>query len=96
MLRMQYLSNTYMQIPLGVLLCNENKLEEMGQIVSKYIELVPLLSAVGHYVMPNSTLLDFDGTRFFSILFGGDQLIVARIREHKLSGPPPMTKPSIA
>lgn len=77
---MQYISNTYMQIPLGVMLCDENKLEEMGQILSKYMELVPSLSAVGHYILPNSSLLDFDDTRFFSILFGGDQLTVARIR----------------
>ena len=69
-----------MQIPLGVLLLNENKLDEMSQILTKYMELVPTLPAEGHHVLPNRSVIDFDDTRFFSILFGGDQLTVARIR----------------
>ena len=39
-----------MQIHLGVLLLNENKLDEMSQILTKYMELVPTLPAEGHHV----------------------------------------------
>ena len=70
----------YMQIPLGVLLHNENKLDEMGKILAHYMKLVPTVEAEGHLRLPNGSVIDFDDTRFSSILFGGDQLTVARIR----------------
>lgn len=69
-----------MQIPLGVLLYNENKLEEMGQILSHYMKLVPTLESEGELLLTNGNTLQFDDTRFHSILFGGDQLTLARIR----------------
>ena len=69
-----------MKVPLGVLLHNENKLDEMAKILTYYMKLVPTVEAEGHRQLPNGSVLDFDDTRFFSILFGGDQLTVARIR----------------
>ena len=52
----------------------------MTQIVAHYMKLVPTFAADGHHILPNGSIIDFDNTRFYSILFGGDQLTVARIR----------------
>ena len=43
------------------------------------MKLVPTL-AEGHKNLPNGETYDFDDTRFFPLLFGGDQLTAARIR----------------
>lgn len=45
-----------------------------------YMNLVPTLIATGHYIPRNNSALEFDATQFHSILFGGDQLTVARMR----------------
>ena len=55
----------YMQIPLGVLLHNENKLDEMGKILAHYMKLVPTVEAEGHLQLPNGSVIDFDDTLFF-------------------------------
>ena len=52
----------------------------MAKILTHYMKLVPTVEEEGHRQLPNGSVLDFDDTRFFSILFGGDQLTVARIR----------------
>ena len=52
----------------------------MAKILTRYMKLVPTVEAEGHRQLPNGSVLNFDDTRFFSILFGGDQLTVARIR----------------
>ena len=44
------------------------------------MKLVPTVEAKGHRQLPNGSVLDFEDARFFSILFGGDQLTVAQIR----------------
>ena len=59
---------------------NENKLDEMSQILDHYMTLVPTVEMEGHHKLPNGRVLDFDDSRFFSVLIGGDQLTVARIR----------------
>ena len=68
------------QVPLEVLLHNENKLDEMGKILEHYMTLVPTTTALGHYSLPSGDIMEFNNTRFHQILFGGDQLAVARIR----------------
>lgn len=60
------------QIALGVLLLNENKLTEMSQIIGEYMKLVPTCPSTGQHELPNNSVLEF--------LFGGDYLTVARIR----------------
>lgn len=70
----------FLQVPLGVLLFNENKLNEMGMILGHYMKLVPTVKADGHHVLPNGSEVEFDDSRFHSILFGGDQLTCARVR----------------
>ena len=69
-----------MQVPLGVLLLDENRLDDMGKIMEHYMTLVPTLFSEGQYNLPNGCSLSFDNTRFFPVLFGGDQLTEARMR----------------
>ena len=52
----------------------------MGKILAPYMKLVPTVEAEGHLQLPNGSVIAFDDTRFFSILFGGDQLTIARNR----------------
>lgn len=59
---------------------NENKLDEMSHILDHYMTLVPTVEMEGHHKLSNGSVLDFDDSRFFSVLLGGDQLTVARIR----------------
>ncbi len=42
--------------------------------------LVPSIEKEGHQVLSNGDILEYDDSRFFSVLIGGDQLTVARIR----------------
>lgn len=70
----------YAQVPLGVLLHDENKLDEMGKILDHCMKLVPTLKAVQYVSQSSGSVIDVDNTQFFRILFGGDQLTVARMR----------------
>ncbi len=66
-----------------ILLYNETKLDEMAHILDHYMTLVPTVKMNGHLQLSNADLLQIDDTTFFSILFGGDQLTVARVRGGK-------------
>ena len=59
---------------------NENKLDEMGKILSHYMSLVPTMRAEQQVTLPNAATITNDNTQLFPILFGGDQLTVARAR----------------
>lgn len=52
----------------------------MGIILAEYMKLVPTVDTQGCLVLPNGSELEFDDTQFHSILYGGDQLTVARMR----------------
>ncbi len=52
----------------------------MGEIMDEYTKLVPTKIDTGHYLLPTHSTVEFDATQFHSILFGGDQLTVARMR----------------
>lgn len=52
----------------------------MCKILEHCVKFVPTRPAEGKYILPNGSILDFDDTRFFKILLGGDQLTVARVR----------------
>ena len=67
-------------MPLGVLLRNENKLDEMSHILHHYMQLVPTVEADGFLVLANGNKIPFDDTRFDTKLLGGDQLSVVRVR----------------
>lgn len=73
-------NHAILQIPLGVLLHNENKLDEMGKILESLMTFVPALPAEGELTLPNGARIEFDNTAFTKILLGGDQLTVARVR----------------
>ena len=51
----------------------------MGKILAHYLKLVPTVEAEGHLQLPSGSVTDFDDTRFFSVLFEGDNLTIARI-----------------
>ena len=68
---------------MGVLLCNENKLDEMSTILGHYMGLVPTYEAELHLHLPIGGDVTLDDSRFHKILFGGDQLTVARMRGTK-------------
>ena len=63
-----------------MLLFNENKLDEMGQILDHYMKLVPTTKRTRQQPLPNGDTIETDDSQFIDILFGGDQLTVARIR----------------
>ena len=71
-----------MQVPLGVQLRNENKLEDMGKILEElHIKYVPTNRSEGELTLPNGHTIAVDDTQFFQTLLGGDQLTVAlRVR----------------
>ena len=64
-------------MPLGVLLHDENKLDEMSHVLDHYMQLVPKLEANG---MANGEKIKFDDTKFNAKLLGEDQLTVVRVR----------------
>ena len=61
-----------LQVPMGVNLHDENKLNEMSEIMKHYMK----------YVHP-ITNEPFDATKFYPLLFGGDYLTVVRMRSTK-------------
>lgn len=69
-----------LQIPMGVLLHNENKLDEMSKILEHFMKYVPTLTKEGEITLPNASKVPFDDTHFFTLLLGGDQLTATRIR----------------
>ena len=71
-------NTNFFQVPLGVLLHNENKLDEMGYIMDIFMKLVPQQPDEAIAVLPNGDVLEFDNTQFSKILLGGDQLTAAR------------------
>ncbi len=65
---------------MGVLLHNENKLDEMTKILDHLMKFVPTVQKEGEISLPDASKVTFDDTRFFKILLGGDQLTAARVR----------------
>ena len=64
---------------MGVLLYNENKFDEMSKILEHFMQFVAIVPKEGRVLLPNGSYLDYDDTRFFRILVGGDQLTASRI-----------------
>lgn len=80
-LMMIHIFMTYMQIPLGVLPKDENKLEDMVCILEHLHEYIPKLeqerTVEGIPFGDEDVLRD---QKFHRVLLGGDQLTVARAR----------------
>jgi len=51
----------------------------MSHILDNYMPLVPTVNMEERMNHPNGEILDYDDTRFFSILFGDVQLTKARV-----------------
>ena len=63
---------------MGVQLKNENKLEEMADILEKFHKYVPNHASEGNIIiLPDGKTRNFDNTWFNKFLVGGDQLTVA-------------------
>ena len=48
---------------MGVLLYNENKLDEMGKILEHYMSFVPTLPSVQQIILPNGGDIEVDNTK---------------------------------
>lgn len=70
----------HLQIPLGILHQNENKLDEMTMIMDHIQQYMPSRSIHTSRTLPNSETFNEDKQYLHRILFGGDQLTVARTR----------------
>ena len=75
------MKHVLLQLPLGVQLQNENQLEQMANILEEVHEkYVPTLPSEGSVTLPDGSSRMYDNTTFHKLLFGGDQLTVARAR----------------
>lgn len=74
-----------MQIPLGVYLHNENKLDEMVIIMEKLQSYVPSITTTKRVeVGSTGDILDLESDIFHQVLLGGDYLTSARARGAKM------------
>ena len=83
-----------MQVPLGILPYSENKCEEMILIMSKLHQYVPFRSSSKEaYIESLQMTKSIPQAKMYPILFGGDQLTVARARgaqKARISSPDPI------
>ena len=71
---------SFLQVSLGIHLRNENKTDEMAEIMEHLQQYVPSKRTTESFVMPGSEEISLQIDHFGHILFGGDQLTVARAR----------------
>lgn len=72
------------QVPLGVLLKNENKTDDMVDIMSHLHQYVPAVEYTRQCFIPTTDeTVEVPQVKFHGVLFGGDQLTVARARGAK-------------
>ena len=70
---------TYFQVTLGVLQRNENKLDQMCEIMDKLHDYVPAKQVVETFdIFRDDSPVEMEEYVFHQILLGGDQLTVAR------------------
>ena len=67
-------------MPLGVILRNENKVDEMSRIMDELHKYVPAKEVHCQNTLPNGEIDDETTEKLYQVLFGGDQLTVARAR----------------
>ena len=76
--------NLFVQVPIGVFLKNENKLDDMSEILDELHKYVPMIrtTQVVEISGPRETTrpITIHTDHFNHILIGGDQLTVARVR----------------
>jgi len=94
----------YLQVPLGVIKKNENKIDEMCTILSDLHHYIPTETTIFHLPLPSGNTKLLQSEIFHRVLLGGDKLTVARARsgcsaqadhgssEQRLSGLLPVTE----
>lgn len=70
----------FTQVPLGVILKNENKSDEMVEIMAHLHQYVPSLEYSECKKISSGETVMEEKARFHQILVGGDQLTAARAR----------------
>ena len=70
----------YVQVPLGVMHENENKIDEMCNAMDKLHVYVPTKEVIDKKLLSSGQIINKEDYRFCKILMGGDQLTVARAR----------------
>lgn len=90
---------TYIQVPLGIIPKNENKLDEMVEIMSQLHQYVPAKEYNKEVFVEGAcgvgTSVNVQDAVLHPLLFGGDQLTAARARgakRIKMNGISPMTR----
>ena len=68
----------HVQVPLGVIDKNENRVDEMCDIMDQLHKLVPCKTTQSNYTLPDGEVQSFLGETFHQLLLGGDQLTAAR------------------
>lgn len=76
----QLAMHLHFQIPLGIILRNENKLDEMTEIMEHLHKYVPFETCAEQFQLASGEELTIASNKMHHILIGGDQLTVARIR----------------
>ena len=67
-------------MPLGIILRNENKVDEMSRIMDELHKYVPAKDIHCQNILPNGETDEETTEKLYQVLFGGDQLTVARAR----------------
>jgi len=67
-------------VPLGILHNNENKIDEMSQIMDHIQQYVSSKSVYNSRILSNGDIFDQNNQFFHHILFGGNQLTVVYAR----------------
>ena len=70
----------YLQVPLGVMMKNENKLDEMCTIMEELHVYVPSAPTTSRIHLESGETLEHRDAKLHPILFVGDQVTVARAR----------------
>ena len=70
----------FCQVPLGIQLLNEMKMDEMCKILEGLHHYVPSICTDESTTLPNGEELSFKEVRMWDTLFGGNQLTVAHAR----------------
>ncbi len=70
---------TTFKVPIGVLLYNENKVDEMCKILDKLHDYVPSESTQEDITLPDGQTMTHKDYKLVKILLGGDQVTVKRV-----------------
>ena len=70
-------------MPLGVLLLNENKVDEMTKILDCFHQYVPSEAVTITTATPDGNVVEYSDYKLVKIHLGGDQLTVSRVNGAK-------------